>query len=105
MLNIFIMRVSTSLGQPQVPVGLSVGNPQVKRPTDLSSTSVEAGTCHRYLPYLSLNLVQIFWSESEIYEQNVIRKVNQKGLLSELDYYSTLTLGTVLPLYHLLFLL
>ena len=63
------LRVSMSLGHPQVPVGLSVGNPQVKWPTDLSfwvaqvfadlgSTSVEAGTHHRYPPYLSLNLVQ-----------------------------------------------
>ena len=28
--------------------------------TDLGSTSVEAGTCHRYPPYLSLNLVLKF---------------------------------------------
>ena len=65
------LRVNMSLGHPQVPVGLSVGNPQVKWPTDLSfwmaqvftdlvSTSVEAGTCYRYPPYLSLNLVLKF---------------------------------------------
>ena len=28
-------------------------------------------------------------------------KLVRKGLLSELDYYSTLTLGTLLPPYHL----
>ena len=47
--------------------------------TDLGIISVEAGTCDRYPPYLSLNLVLKFLIESEIYKQNVIGKVNQKG--------------------------
>jgi len=51
---------------------------------DLGSTSVEASTCHRYPPYLSLNLV-------EIYKQNVIKKVNQKKAHSEPDYLHTYT--------------
>ena len=63
---LLLLKVSTSLGHPQVPVGLSVGNPQVIHRSefwvaqvfaDLGSTSVEAGTHHRYSPYLSLNLV------------------------------------------------
>ena len=72
--EVFAIRVSTSLGHPQVPVGLSMGNPQVKWPTDLilwvaqvfadlGSTSVETGTCHRYPPYLSLTaLFKIMWN-------------------------------------------
>ena len=58
--------------------------------TDLGSISVEAGTCDRYPPYLSLNLVLKFLIESEIYKQNVENLI-RKGLLSELNYYSTLT--------------
>jgi hypothetical protein len=58
---------------------------------DLGSTSVEAGTCHRYPPYLSLNLVLKNLYDSEIYKQNVIKKVNQKKAHSEPDYLHTYT--------------
>ena len=56
----YLVRVSTSLGHPQVkwPTDLSFWMAQVF--TDLGSTSVEAGTCHKYPPYLSLNLVLKF---------------------------------------------
>ena len=74
--------------------------------TDLGSTSVEAGTCHRYPPYLSLNVVLKFLIRVMRYINKMSsEKLIRKGLLSELDYYSTLTLGKVLPPYHLLFLL
>ena len=51
------IRVSTSLRHLQVkwPTDLSFWMGQVF--TDLGRASVEAGTCHRYPPYLSLNLV------------------------------------------------
>ena len=53
-----------SLGHPQVPVGLSMGQVTHRSEflgaqvfADLGSTSVQAGTHHRYPPYLSPNLV------------------------------------------------
>ena len=61
-----IIRQSTSLGNPQVGTGLSVGNPWVVQPAalyfpipqvfaDLGNLSAQAGTCHKYLPYLSIS--------------------------------------------------
>ena len=72
--------------------------------TDLGSTSVEAGTCHRYPPYLSLNLFLKFLIRVRYINKMSSEKLIRKGPLSELDYYSTLTLGTVLPPSHLFLL-
>ena len=72
--------------------------------TDLGSTSVEAGTCHRYPLYLSLNLVLKFLIRVRYINKMSSEKLIRNGPLSELDYYSTLTLGTVLPPSHLFLL-
>ena len=88
-------------GSPTSTCGFICGKPTGQVTTDLSfqvaqvfadlgSTSVEAGTCHRYPPYLSLNLV-------EIYKQNVIKKVNQKKAHSEPDYLYTYTGHSSMP--------
>ena len=65
------LRLSISLGNLWVNTGISMGNPQVWWPADLSfwktqvfpdlgSQSKEAGTCDRYLPYrCAINLTYI----------------------------------------------
>src|SRR5258705_12574653 len=56
---------------------------------DLGSTFIEAGTHHRYPPYLSSNLVLKILIRVREYKQNVIRKINQKKAHSEPDYLHT----------------
>jgi len=56
---------------------------------DLGSTFIEAGTHHRYPPYLSFNLVLKILIRVREYKQNVIRKINQKKGHSEPDYLHT----------------
>jgi len=60
--------------------------------SDLGSTSVEAGTCHRYPPYLSLNLVlKILFRVRDYINKMSSEKLIRKRSISEPDYLHTYT--------------